>query len=1412
LDFAEQPPRTATLFLGIDIGSTTVKLAALDGDGRLIFSRYKRHYADLTAALEDAFRELSLSLGPALFTASVTGSGGLSVSRKLGLPFVQEVIACGKAVQKFLPGVGTVIELGGEDAKITFFRNGVDQRMNGVCAGGTGAFIDQMALLLDTDAEGLDKLAEKHQAIYPIAARCGVFAKTDVQPLLGGGARKEDIAASIFQAVVNQTVGGLAAGRKIKGRVGFLGGPLRFLPQLVKRFRETLELSVEDAVVPLHAELYAAMGAALEAARRGSSGDLTADGLLKRLRDTENGCFSEAQRLEPLFSSEEEYREFLERHSSHKVVRKDPVSYRGNCYLGLDVGSTTSKAALIDEEGCLLYSCYRNNKGRPLDTALEILTSVYSAMGSGAAIASSAVTGYGESLVKAAFSFDMGLVETAAHYTGAKHFKKDAELILDIGGQDMKCIRVRDGSIDSVLINEACSSGCGSFIETFAGSLHMSVREFADSGVRSKAPADLGSRCTVFMNSKVRQAQNEGVLISDISAGLCFSVVKNALFKVIKAKEDDLSMSIVVQGGTFLNDAVLRCFEKTVKKEVVRPDIAELMGAFGAALYAKNARKGDKSSLIDPGSLKSFSYETSAARCGKCENRCLLTVSRFNNGKNHITGNRCEKGTGEESASSLPDLYDYKLKRLFGYVPSEPGKAKRGVIGIPRTLNMYENYPFWFTFFTKLGFRVMLSPVSSRKLYELGMDTVSSDTACYPAKLAHGHIKALIDMGIRHIFYPCLPREMPEVKNADNHYNCPIVAGYPEVLFANMDCLRESGVTFRHPFLPYHNTKRLIQRLYEEFAELSITRSEIRDAVMAARKEDRLFKEDIRKHGEQALEFLARTGGRGIVLSGRPYHLDPEVNHGIPGLVSSLGFAVFTEDSVSHLGSVKRPLRVLDQWMYHSRLYEAADLVCRRPELELLQLNSFGCGPDSVAADQAEEILKSSGRLYTLIKIDEVTNLGAVKIRIRSLAAAVEARRAGRSHQEYLASKNVPFTKDMRKKRTILAPQMAPIHFELAEAAASSEGYRFEVLPEVTREDIELGLKNVNNDSCYPSVIVIGQILGALRSGKYDPDNTAVIMSQTGGPCRASNYLALLKSALASAGYSGIPVISLNASGLGSSPGFRLTLPLLKKALMALICGDLIMKLLYEVRPYEIIKGEADRIAGLCANRCKKNLREGSRAAFREDLRFVICEFEKIQVSGVKKPRVGLVGEILVKYHPAANNDMAKFLESEGAEIAVPGFTEFFLYCAYGKLTDPKYLSGSRFKGLLASLLVNIVESYRSDMRRALSCSRFKPPKTINELAESVSPILSLCNRSGEGWLLTAEMKELLENGTNNIICMQPFACLPNHITGKGMIKTLKEMYPDANITAIDYDPGASLVNQENRIRLMLDRAKEQHE
>lgn len=833
------------------------------------------------------------------------------------------------------------------------------------------------------------------------------------------------------------------------------------------------------------------------------------------------------------------------------------------------------------------------------------------------------------------------------------------------------------------------------------------------------------------------------------------------------------------------------------------------MGAYGAALIAQERYEaGYKSTLLSEDRLLSFDMEVSMRRCKLCGNNCLLTINKFDDNKEFISGNRCEKGAGrEEKKNNVPNLYDYKYKRLFSYTPLKQEQAFRGTIGIPRVLNIYENYPFWFTFFTELKYRVELSPRSSKRIYELGIETIPSESVCYPAKLVHGHIMSLINKGVDIIFYPCLPYENIEYEDADNHFNCPIVTSYPEVIKSNVDAIKESGMVFMNPFLPIYNKKRLTQRLFEEFSVFGISKNEIEKAVEKAWIELEKVKQDIRKKGEEVLKYLEQTGGKAIVLAGRPYHIDPEINHGIPNIITSFGMAVLTEDSIAHLGEIQKPLRVVDQWMYHSRLYRAASFVKDKKNLEVVQLNSFGCGLDAVTTDQVEEILASSGKIYTLLKIDEIDNLGAAKIRIRSLKAAMDER--DKNGYELVkgdsSCKKVKFTSKMRKNHTILVPQMSPIHFQFLEEAFRASGYNLEVLPSVDRKAVDEGLKYVNNDACYPSIIVVGQIIDALKSGRYDLNNTSVMITQTAGGCRATNYIGFLRKALKNAHMAHIPVISLNFAGLEKNPGFKKTPGLVNKSLMALVYGDLLMRVLYRVRPYEKIKGSANLLYNSWVERCKESVRTGKHRTFRENIYKIVEEFDNLKIVDVEKPKVGLVGEILVKFHPMANNNVVDVVEKEGAEAVMPDLTDFLLYCAYNTNFRHEELADKKISKVINNVAIDIIEYYRKDMRKALENSkRFEAPRTIYELADMASEILSIGNQTGEGWFLTAEMIELIKSGAHNIICMQPFACLPNHVTGKGMIKELKSRYPKANIVAVDYDPGASEVNQLNRIKLMM--------
>ena len=1497
------------LHIGIDVGSTTVKLAILDDAHEIRYAVYRRHHADVRATIVEVLSEAAKDFGSERMTIAITGSGGLLLSRWLGIEFVQEVIASKTAVETFIPKTDVAIELGGEDAKIIYFDNGIEQRMNGTCAGGTGAFIDQMAALLNTDAGGLNELAQHAETIYPIASRCGVFAKTDVQPLLNEGARREDIAASIFQSVVTQTISGLACGRPIRGYVAFLGGPLQYLPELRKRFYETLNLDEEHRIVPKNAHLFVAGGCAIAGAASATVKAEKLDDVLDRLKNLGDMQGSEVVRLPPLFADDAELAEFNERHASECVRRGDLASYRGEAFLGIDAGSTTFKAALIGRDGELLWSHYVSNKGDVLGCAKAAVAKLYRELPCDEAgdalvtVGHSTVTGYGEHLLLEALRVDSGEIETVAHLRGSQEMLPGVEFILDIGGQDMKCLRVKDGVIDHIMLNEACSSGCGSFIESFASGLNLDVSEFAKTAIKAENPVDLGSRCTVFMNSRVKQAQKEGATVGDIAAGLAISVIKNALFKVIKIRDPhDVGSKVIVQGGTFLNDAVLRAFEQLAGVNAVRPDIAGNMGAFGAALLARDRfsqQDAKVSGLLALDELEALEPTHKTVRCKACSNHCLLTVNDFGKdpetGKHRrfITGNRCEKGAGAlgaaTKAAEVPNLFEYKSKRLFDhYTPLEPEAAPRGTVGIPRALNMYENYPFWFTFFTKLGWRVVLSDPSTKKTYEAGIESMPSESVCYPAKLSHGHIMNLLDKQPDFIWFPCSKWERQEDETAGNHFNCPIVASYAEALRLNIDELRTSKTQFLNPWLPYdkkdHLKKRLMVELVQAHPELcgegvaAPTFAEVDAAVEAAWAEDEAFKADMREKGAETLLWMEQTGTHGIVLAGRPYHNDPEINHAIPELLTSFGLAVLTEDSIAHLGTLERPIRLVDQWMYHTRLYAAAKVASERRDLDLIQLNSFGCGLDALTTDQVQEILEAAGKVYTVLKIDEVSNLGAARIRVRSLLAAladqadeeaeahaaeqvesaagcgacslnveellaeaeaaIEGSSAGAAAAikppESFAEKASPEVRESFKQRdagsstefaraqftqemkdagyTILAPQMAPYHFELLVPIFERFGYNVDLLPSVDHGAVDAGLKYVNNDICYPSILVTGQIMEAVMSGRYDTDKLAILITQTGGGCRATNYISLIRKALKAVGLSHIPVIALSFKDLGEvNPGFKITPAMLYQAVSALQYGDLLMMCLYRTRPYEVVPGSANSLFDFWMNECKRQLGRGvKRSEFKRTVKQIVEDFDTLPLKGEgTKPRVGVVGEILVKFHPTANNQIVDVIEREGCEAVVPGLIEFFLFGAAGGIFQKDPLGRSAKGAFGSKIALQAVKALRAPVTRALEeSSRFNPPASIYELAEYASEILSLCNSMGEGWLLTAEMVELIRTGAPNVVCAQPFACLPNHVVGKAVIKELRRLYPESNIVAVDYDPGASEVNQINRIKLMIAVAK----
>lgn len=1682
------------LRVGLDIGSTTVKAVVLDQSDSLkdtLFSDYRRHHANVRATvaglLVDIHKKLvDLGRGDEPIRLSITGSGGLALADNLHVPFIQEVIAETEAIDKEYPQADVIIELGGEDAKITYLKPTPEQRMNGSCAGGTGAFIDQMSTLLDTDAAGLNEMAKSYENLYPIASRCGVFAKTDLQPLINDGAAKPDLAASIFTAVATQTIAGLASGRPIHGTVIFLGGPLFFMSELRAAFQRALEGKVDEFIVPTDAHLYVAYGSALQAdVDSDDQGNYfeahTCDDILKRLDELKN-LPSNTPTMPPLFPTEADREDFNKRHHKEHIHIGTLEGAHGPHFLGIDAGSTTIKATLVNDDREIVWSSYANNEGSPLTAAINIVKKIQSELPEGAWIARSCATGYGEGLITTGLHLDEGVVETMAHYRGAEMVSPGVTAVIDIGGQDMKYLAITDGVIDSIAVNEACSSGCGSFLQTFAMSMGLTIQEFTQKALASTHPVDLGSRCTVFMNSSVKQAQKEGASIEDIAAGLCYSVVRNALYKVIKLRDSgELGDTVVVQGGTFLNDAVLRAFELLTERQVTRPNIAGLMGAFGAALTARMhyqdeadhldvvvkadgseeqseaepaPKSGPKaaafkktepakpevhvvvvdgvahtaSSILTGEALDNMSMTTERDVCKLCQNHCKLTITTFSDGSRFVTGNRCERGgDAKKKRSDRPNLYDYKYKRCFAYRRLTDKAATRGEIGIPRALNMYENYPFWFTLLTTLGFKVMISGRSSHELFETGIESIASENICYPAKLVHGHIKWLLDKGVKTIFYPCVSYEENLVPNTDNHYNCPVVANYPLVVGANMPELREDDVRYMHPYFNLANHELMVDRILEEFAWANVTREEVETAVKAAYAEDKVFKHDVQQEGLTALAYMKEHNCRGIVLAGRPYHIDPEINHGIPETICSLGMVVLSEDSICelqpgeklnlteflsegeadprsknaagfrHVGDrtvTKMPLRVTNQWAYHSRLYAAAHFVASYPGLELVQLNSFGCGLDAITTDQVAEILADKADVYTLLKIDEVSNLGAAKIRLRSLKAAVEGREANKARMakaalatsdesgsaesdaprnaahaaaqaaarkaqeqaesdlataqaalaeaqaavaaaeakvkaadrpvdaadagsDAAAPANAPkstgfrktgskaptpgrqvlldatmaanpkltkamrdaskraakrdiadvrlaalgdgttndavnaksksaksksghnnatmsryahrekFVKDMKKDYTIVAPQMSPIHFSLVESVIRSGGYKFDILKHASREDVETGLKYVNNDACYPAIMVIGQLIDAILEGKYDPDKVCLAITQTGGMCRATNYFGLIRKALIDAGYPQIPVIAISTQGLEDNPGFKVTPALLHRTVKALILGDLLMKCLYRVRPYEVEKGAANRLYeqwdvivrealehhGFSKTAAKTPWLKRRYLPYPVLAREIVKSFDALPLKDVpRKVRVGVVGEILVKYQPDANNHVVDVIESQDCEAVVPGIMEFMTTRPYITDWNEKYLGTGGNKTLYALMRWSL-DRYNAPIKAAIATShgKFKQDDPMPELVEKAAEVTSIGVQAGEGWLLTAEILELIEQGCPNVICAQPFACLPNHVTGRGMFGKIRRLHPEANIVSIDYDPGASEANQLNRIKLMIAAAKKAH-
>ena len=1409
-------------YLGIDLGSTTVKYVLLNADGKSVDKAYLRHQSAVVSTLTDSLKELLARHGNVPVRVTLTGSSALALSDALQVSFVQEVIAASTFLKSLPEKIDVSVELGGEDGKILFLSHGMELRMNEACAGGTGAFIDQMATLLDTDAPGLNEMAGKAQKTFPIASRCGVFAKTDLVALLNQGVSREDIAKSIFNAVCEQTISGLACGRAIEGTVALLGGPLSFLTELKASFVERLGSDTTHFVDIPDGQYAIAQGAAASL-KESCEDPLTARHDAERKAALPLETFIERLSVTPvtsgdeplpaLFTSDEEYAEFKERHAHEKLERVSFEDARGDLFLGVDLGSTTVKGVLIDASHRLITSFYAHNGGSPLEHLLPEIERILKAVEQNpeCRIAAICTTGYGADLAKAALNAQFTEVETLAHQKAACAFDPDTSYVIDIGGQDMKCIKVKDGIIKGMALNEACSSGCGSFIETFARQLNLPLSDFIGKALKAQHPCDLGTRCTVFMNSKVKQAQRDSVPVEDIASGLCLSIVRNALYKVLRIHDSsELGEHVVVQGGTFLNDAILRAFEMHIGRNVIRPDIAGLMGAFGAALIAMERYDAKHPLDLKPEFLNLSGIKIRQFRCKGCSNHCLLTMNTFLSGQKHIHGNRCDFALKTGIKNKEKEVFiDFKLDALFNREVLSPENAPRGVVGIPRVLNIFEHYPYWHELFTSLGFAVELSPLSTKEIAEMGNVTIPSQSLCYPAKLTHGHVTYLADRGVKDIFLPCIPREA-RIENNPDSYACPVVGGYPEALKLNVISQHE-GLRIHTPFLDLTKDKTVRRAILTCFKDRKLKHGEVRSAVKKARLALFAYKEAIRKKGVEVYEKALEEGKPLVVLAGRPYHIDPLINHGIPSLISSLGALVVTEDAIFGLARKLPKLDVVNQWAFHSRLYKAAEVVVEQENAQFVQLVSFGCGIDAITSEQIKKILEREDKIYTMLKIDEGDTLGAARIRLKSLLCAVDENARSLHRQEM--EKSVPrshHTSLPDSLRTLYIPQMAPIHFPILTKALESLGFRVHLLEDVSDDAIELGLKHVNNDACYPAIVVIGQLLDALNKGEIDRDRAALLLAQTCGPCRATNYPALLKWALHDLKYDDVPIVTLSSYDLNTDAlKLKLGLRGLYTMMKGILLGDLIQKLYFRCKTYEVNAGESDRALAYATSVACALMETRRKKQFRVAVTKVIEAFSAIKLRDEVRPRVGIVGEILLKYHPKANLDLMNRVIAEGAEPVLGDIASFVLYCLNDSIYQARYMKGSWARATGSWLISARFNRMREVISTALAGTHFERLTTFSDYKKAIEGLISAGQQAGEGWLLTAEMIDFIEHGVNNVLCVQPFACLPNHVTGKGVMRAVRMMYKDANLCAIDFEAGTAESNVANRLKLFITQAKE---
>ncbi len=1399
-----------TYKVGLDIGSTTAKIIVLDKSySNVLFCKYERHQAKVQECLLEFFHQLKEQLGDVALSINITGSVGMGIAEKYSLPFVQEVVAATQYIRLNHPGISTMIDIGGEDAKVVFFQDNqaTDLRMNGNCAGGTGAFIDQMAILLGVSVDELSGLALRATHVYPIASRCGVFCKTDIQNLIAKNISKEDIAASIFHAVAVQTIVTLAHGCDIVAPVLLCGGPLTFIPALRKSFANYLQLSQEkDFLLPENSNLIPAWGTALTE----SSRTMTVTDLIKLLESQTGKTYRAQNSLPPILNDELEYQQWKKRMEQYGMQRTELATGIQQATLGIDSGSTTTKIVLIDEQDRILYSYYHNNNGNPIKAVEEGLQKLYEECqkkGTILQIKGGCTTGYGEDLIKAAFQIDSGIIETIAHYMAAKHISKDVSFILDIGGQDMKAIFVNGGIINRIEINEACSSGCGSFISTFAQSLGYQVENFAREACFSKAPCDLGTRCTVFMNSKVKQVLREGVSVADIAAGLSYSVVKNCLYKVLQLKKsDELGKHIVVQGGTMRNDAIVRGLEKLTDREVFRSDCPELMGAFGCALYAKQTATTRVTNLQDM--MQRAQFTSKQVQCHGCENQCAVTRYSFSNGGNYSSGNKCEKvftNKGNEYEKGM-NAYEKKIELLFDRQTDIATPLL--TIGIPRILNMYEEFPFWHSLFTECGIQVHLSEASTFSKYEKAANMVMSDNICFPAKLVHSHIQNLIDCNVDRIFMPFVVFEGID-KQQQNSYNCPIVSGYSQVIKS----VQTGNLPIDSPVITFKEKDLLYKQCHDYLKQLGVSEHILKKAFNRALEAQDSFEKAIVDYNKQIIEEGKRKQQLIILLAGRPYHADPLVQHKISNMISTMGVHVITDDIVRHQDIPLEGVNFLAQWAFTNRILKSAKWATQQGNhVQYMQLTSFGCGPDAFLIDEIRALLKRYGKNLTLLKIDDISNTGSIKLRVRSLVESlhISLQQAEKKRMQKFIS-TPPFTKKDRKKK-IIAPFFTPFISPLIPSIMKVAGYEMETLPISDELSCDWGLKYSNNEVCYPATLIVGDIVKAFKDGRYDPDNTCVAITQTGGQCRASNYISLIKKALIENGYTQTPILSIAfGSGIDNQqPGFKVNwLKILPIALAAVLYSDCIAKFYYASVIREKEPGQAAKLKDLYLEAAKPLILKNQPEDLLSYLSLAAEEFNRICL---KKPcpKVGVVGEIFLKFNPFAQKNITTWLIDRGIEVVPPLMTDFFMQSFVNmKVNQDSHIMRKKIPDFVIDWLYRKVQNQISKVNKTgKEFCYFQPFESIYEKAERAKQIISLNTQFGEGWLIAGEMSSFVSQGINHVVSLQPFGCIANHIVEKGIEKRIKSLYPQINILSLDFDSSVSDVNITNRLLLFVDNIK----